>query len=370
MNKKWNKNLLFLFIPLMIILGKIIRWTVLKSVLVDMSIGNGMIVNIVNGNTCFSMLSKASGADPTGNSVALFSLINFLNLKTTVEFEIFITVVWNFILILLISKSKKTFNTLEFMFLIVSVAVLNIWDFCLAKEPVQMLFFLFIALVLMSNKLSNKNKYILTIFIILLSVLFYRIYYILIIGFFVVVYLICEKFLLKTNKINKKTVFKLLIILAFVYFIMLNIIKGIDIASYDELIRVRTRSGQAHTQMVNIFKSTNLVLFSIDYFIMIIRMMFPIELLIMGVKYIPYVFYQILVSYFMINNFVSIKKISATKKIAVYLYIAFLLASATFEPDFGSWVRHEAATIPVLLILSNVIEVKDKEVLLDEKNNN
>ena len=366
MKDKWDKTELLVFFPIMILIGKIIRWTILKSVLVDMSIGNGMISNIVEGNVFFSILSNSGGANPTGNSVFLFSIINIFKLTTTIEFEVYISIIWNFLLVYLLIKTKDEFTDMQFFFLNVSVIVLNIWCFCLSKEPVQMLFFLFISLILINKKLNSKSKYILSILIILLAVLFYRTYYILIIFFFILTYLVCEYFLFKLERINKKTIILLLVILAFTYFIMLNILSIIDIESYNELIYVRTRSGIANTQMINIFKSTNLLLFSLDYFIMIIRMMFPIELLPLGIKYFPYVLYQLLVSYFLIDSFSNIKKTSKSRKIAIYMFIAFLLASATFEPDFGSWIRHEASTFPIFLIICGALESKDKGEICNE----
>ena len=44
---KFNINLVVGLFPILILLGKIVRWTILKSVLVDMSIGNGMINRIL-----------------------------------------------------------------------------------------------------------------------------------------------------------------------------------------------------------------------------------------------------------------------------------------------------------------------------------
>ena len=172
MKDKWDKTELLVFFPIMILIGKIIRWTILKSVLVDMSIGNGMISNIVEGNVFFSILSNSGGANPTGNSVFLYSIINIFKLTTTIEFEVYISIIWNFLLVYLLIKTKDEFTDMQFFFLNVSVIVLNIWCFCLSKEPVQMLFFLFISLILINKKLNSKSKYILSILIILLAVLF------------------------------------------------------------------------------------------------------------------------------------------------------------------------------------------------------
>ncbi len=359
--KIYNVDLILILFPIMIIAGKFIRWTILKSVLVDMGIGNGMISKIINGTGWFTSLSETGISDAAGNSAVFFRIINIFRLDTITQFEIYISVIWNIILAIIICKSKKMLNTMQMLFLIASIAVLNIWDFCLAKEPVQLLFFLAIYYVLINNKLNIKSKYIGAILIMLLSVLYYRVYYILIIAFIILVSLICNKWLLKLKKVNKKTVIMLLGVLVVAYFIMLNAIKAIDAESYNELIRVRTRTGIANTQMVNIFKSTNLVLFCLDYLIMILRMLFPIELVPMSVKYWPYVFYQILISYFVIKNIIDIKTNTKSHNLALYIYIAFLLGSAAFEPDFGSWVRHEAATFPILMIVSDIVQYKDNK---------
>ncbi len=37
--------------------------------------------------------------------------------------------------------------------------------------------------------------------------------------------------------------------------------------------------------------------------------------------------------------------------LATAIFLGYVLASVLFEPDFGSWVRHEAATFPVLHLL-------------------
>ena len=259
---------------------------------------------------------------------------------------------------------------MQMIFLTASIAVLNIWDFCLAKEPVQLLFFLAIYYVIISRKIDIKTKYVLSILVMLISVLYYRVYYILIVAFMMIVAFLCNNWLLKIKKIRKRDVVILLVTLVISYFIMLNVIKVLDTNSYNELIRVRTREGPANTQMVNIFKSSNLILFCIDYLIMIIRMLFPIELITMGVKYWPYVFYQFIISYFIIKDITNMKNNTKSQNLALYIYIAFILGSATFEPDFGSWVRHEAATFPILMIVTKIVQMEEKIEQEYERNGN
>ncbi|MCI6266620.1 MAG: hypothetical protein MR598_07250 [Erysipelotrichaceae bacterium] len=359
------KILLALFI-ILIIVGKIIRHTILKSVLVDMSIGNGMINRILFENGWFQSLTDTGVSDAAGNASVFFRLINFFHFTTVGEFEFYITIIWNIILLLLIFSKAKPYTTSQLIFLSISIIVLNIWDFCLAKEPVQMLFFLAIYLAIISNNLTYWKKVFISLIIIVISILYYRIYYILIIMFFIIVSILCSLIILKPK--NKPTIIKVLLIIilcAVGYFLFLNICKYISTESYNELIRVRLRTSVAHTEITSLFQSENLLLFSIDYAIAIFRLLFPIELLPMGIKYWPYAFYQFLLSIYVIKFMKNMKVNNKSQNLALYLYLAFLLASATFEPDFGSWVRHEAACFPLLLIITNIVVPKD--VIKNEK---
>ena len=37
--------------------------------------------------------------------------------------------------------------------------------------------------------------------------------------------------------------------------------------------------------------------------------------------------------------------------IGLCFFLAYFLGSVLFEPDFGSFVRHEAATLPILILM-------------------
>jgi hypothetical protein len=56
------------------------------------------------------------------------------------------------------------------------------------------------------------------------------------------------------------------------------------------------------------------------------------------------------------------KELSEDEKTALNLFLAFVLMGAVFEPDFGSWIRHESVTIPLFLI---VFGLKDKKTPMD-----
>ena len=359
--KSYNIDIIFGIFLILVAVGKIIRYTIMKNVLVNSGIGHHFIYPILYGTGGITLFdSDSMTGDAGGNAVVIFRAINFFKINNYESWELYISVIWNIILFGLLLGVKKILNLKQFVFIGLSIIVLNIFDFTLAKEPIQMLYFIAIYYVLCLNNKSVKFKYILAIGIIAFSAISFRIYYFLIIMFMVLVQVLFNVFIIKKEKVKIKDIIIMLLVIVGFYFLFLNIMKVIMPTEYNELIRVRTRSSTAASDMRNIFKSTNLLIFSFDYLIMLLRMMFPIELLRLGIKYVPYVLYQVIITYFVIKNIKSIKSNGKIKNIALYLYIGFLFASATFEPDFGSWVRHEAVLFPILLILAD-IKRKDKE---------
>lgn len=356
--KSFNIDIIFGMFLILIAIGKVIRYTIMKSVLVDTGIGHHFIDSILYGTGGISLFdSDNMTGDAVGNAVVIFRLINFFKITTYGGWEIYISIIWNLIILGILLGIRKKLNWKQFIFIALSIIVLNIFDFTLAKEPIQMLYFIAIYYVLYSKNRNTKFKYIATLGIIVFSAISFRVYYFLIIMFMILVQVLFKIFIFKKEHVKIKDIIIMLLIIASFYCIFLNIMKVVMPNEYAELIRVRTRSSSAASDMRNIFKSTNLIVFSLDYLIMLIRMLFPVELLILGVKYVPYVFYQIIMTYFVIKSIKNIRKNGKVKNIALYLYIGFLFASATFEPDFGSWVRHEAVLFPIMLILADISQL-------------
>lgn len=73
--------------------------------------------------------------------------------------------------------------------------------------------------------------------------------------------------------------------------------------------------------------------------------MFPIELLVKGIKYFPYVVFQI----WFTKKLWNWKIIKNDKVILLY---SFILISGVFEPDFGSFLRH---IVPYFIIINSLI---------------
>lgn len=360
--RKIDRTLIIFLCIVSIFLGKVVRYTIMKESLVDYGIGHYFIVDIVNKNNSFGLTLKNDDHEEHGaggNTNFIFEKINFLDLKTYEGFEIYISFIFNFLILLLIGLcTKKSFSLFQSIFIIFSVAVLNIWDFCLAKEPIQMLYFLLMFYILRCD-FTERKKFYLIFGIYVLSALTFRNYYMLI-GIF----LFYSKFILNFIANNTKSkYFKLFVIIfsAYLfYLLLLVIVSKVSPIIYSDLLCVRLRTSPATTVINTLLNNgSNMFIFVFDYILIVIRMFFPIELVRFGPKYILYFIYQIMLGYYVIRKLIYFKKLNCNQKLALYIYIAFLLGSATFEPDFGSWVRHEAVLFPIMLYLGDFI--KDKE---------
>lgn len=346
----------------LIVGAKIIRYTIMKEVLVDMSIGHGMI-DMIN-HDMNSVVSEETQTEEemnaTERTTKIFKNLNFFQLITYEGFEVYITILWNIILLLIIFSLRKKLNVMQAIFLILTILVLNIFNFNLAKEPIQILYFILMYIVIASKSLKDSFKYVLCFGILYWASVTFRTYYILIAIFMLGASWICKTFVLIKDKLKIYDILMVIVALGIGYFLLLTIAKNAMPEEYAELVHVRTRETDAKSDIGNWITDddSNLVLFTLDYLIMLVRMMIPFELLSFGPKYWPYVAYQVMITFYVIMALKNIKKNHKSKNVALYVYLGFLCGSATFEPDFGSWVRHEAAIAPILFIIADMYKFK------------
>ena len=132
--------------------------------------------------------------------------------------------------------------------------------------------------------------------------------------------------------------------------------------AYQQIMTVRSdsldgrSSDVANATLINNWiggnNTTSLPLFLINYLINALRMMLPFELAVRSLQYLPFFFFQLAVTVYLAHLFGKISEIEdEVQLLAVAVFLGYLLASVIFEPDFGSWVRHESATFPVLHLL-------------------
>ncbi len=346
--------LALIYIPL-VLLSKLVRWTIMKPQLVDVSAG-WSLVGIINRGECGSFAFNQN------NTLPLYDFVNFCGLTSYVEWEWFITIALNIIVFVSASnflQNNKGATLFDNIFIYLNVAILNIFCFNMAKEPPQMLCFLLMSFaVLYPPNIYAKR---IAIALALLFTTFYmRKYYGLVLIYYFVVEFAVNNWIAKVDTSTSKgkrdiafIILGLLIFFSGCQYILLSIMSSVDPETYAEMIRVNNRDWTAAaSEITPIFASENRALFTVDYFIKIFRLMFPIELLLKGkITYIFIIVYHFMLFSYLLKSFINFKNITVSHKCALYLYIAFWICSASFEPDFGSWIRHEGVAFPVIILL-------------------
>jgi len=431
-NTAKNINNLYIWIIPIIIASKVVRWTIMYSKLIWVSIGNGMVDRMNQGMYHFrlSMLSQVTNAASVAeaNAGALFQAINIFGIETRDQWEVFITIVYNFLtLFVVIDFYKRTpqAGKYENIFIYLGIAILNIFCFCLAKEPYQMLFFFLMAIAIIKGK-GYQQKTILLGITLLVTVLLSRKYFgLILLYYFILQYLV--RYLFDNINFHSKNGKKKLIvnvifaggIIGICYFFLLSYLSGNMESTYDEMInanyRNTNRDSIADSEITPFFPRGNRIYAAADYVLKIFRLMFPIELLVKGkVKYLFLIVFQGLLAMFIGRAFMNrrapyqerteeneeveeseeenkeIEEVidenedeeededededidededededvdeevqkrrdedrRQTRTAALYLYLAFLFCSAAFEPDFGSWIRHQGVALPIILLI-------------------
>lgn len=344
----------------------------MKETLIDFSKGWSYVDPILHEPVQFTfmgtedVLEGSSGTD--ANLFLVFKLIRWLSLgvpDTFQGFEVVITFFWSLMLFFMLCKMKPIISIMEFAFISLSVIVLSVYCFSLAKEPVQMLFFLLMFWILHTSKLSDKQKNVLCILTILLSVVTFRTYYILILLFGFVFQLWMAS---KSQKRNKKstpawiTVVGVFIILSLTYLLIMTVLKFAKADLYkrmaDSLLYASEATSSSNTYIENAIctnGSNNVILVWLEYTFTVLRMLIPVELFPLGPKYWPYILYQILLTGIVVKAICHYKENTKAQNIALFLLVGFIFTSATFEVDFGAWIRHCAVTFPLILIVSGII---------------
>ena len=107
----------------------------------------------------------------------------------------------------------------------------------------------------------------------------------------------------------------------------------------------RLESSDARTIISDCLDKDGMIFLYINYFINTLRLLFPVELLVKGIKYFPYIVFQI----WFTKKLWNWKSVKNNKVILLYSFISI---SGVFEPDFGSFLRH---TVPYFIIIQNIL---------------
>ncbi|MCL2400722.1 MAG: hypothetical protein FWC91_13380 [Defluviitaleaceae bacterium] len=348
-------NLIYVFFVPLVLLGKLIRWTILYDGMIGGAIGL-LYMDMAMG---IDLDIDEEGPGPILTNIILF--LNRFGVSTFLQFEIIFTIVWNFITFLLLLKIKKHLTIIETIFVSLSIIVLNIFAFTLSKEPIQMLYFLLIFFILCKNSFSGITKSILSIGALLFSAITFRTYFGLIVLYMWAAQVIMPIFMSK--KRNLVTALTMLLLLSsLIYFSLLTLGPYLPVMSgeqHSELVRVRQQQDRLVARTL-ISASTRVDTFpwmAVNYFLIMLRLMFPFELLPFGIQFFPYTLYQLVITYIFLKCLASYRENPPSVNLAMFIYFGFLATSGAYQPDFGSWVRHSSVLFPIFLVMMKIRSV-------------
>lgn len=378
-----DARVLLVLYPLLLILGKIVRWTIMRGTLVNMSKGWGWIDPITEGNWSwqfFGLDELTEGDIGQGDNVYTFFKFFWTFLwgrvpESFVGFEICITITFGFFLFLVLAGMKKRLSLIEGAFVCLSVIVMSVYCLCLSKEPFQMFFFLLMYMVLRSRVIPENAKLYAGYLVIFLSVCNFRTYYALIFCFAVTYQILCVKIRKpgrvirhynRNGQVSWPMLLMVYLVMVLVYFVMMLALSAVSNDLYlrfrDALLYASDATSGSHTYIENLISinETDPIVptVTLEYALVVLRLLFPFELVQNGPKYWPYVLYQLFMTMFMFKSLRNMRQNSPTQNAATIIFVGYVFASATFEVDYGAWVRHCAVTIPMVLVSNGIIGEK------------
>ena len=347
---------LFQMFVLIVIVAKIVRWTVMYGNQVVCGVGHFWINDLKAGRVSFQLFSAEEGSSAAGgNATYLFHLIDFFHLQTYEAWEIYTSILSNAIVLVFMLKLKRKIRIYQWVIVAATIAVLNIFSFCLAKDPIQMLYFMAIALILLTDW-GYVQKSLAIYGCLYISMVTFRTYYALILVFIMAAQVVLEGLKRLEGGLSRF----LLFVGCMTLFggIFLSVVYNVLPENYQDIYaaRVLTRSIEtANSGMKNWIDTESVFTFTLNWIVVVLRLWFPLELMPMGPKYWVYVVYQLMMTLLMFRTLAHLRENKQSVNLALCVYLGFSLGSGLFEPDFGSWIRHEAVCFAVIFIMGDLV---------------
>lgn len=291
-------------------------------------------------------------------AVDFFRKINFFHFTEHIQWSLFGGVLLTIVVMIIFSRVKGL-DFQQVIFGMMCVGLLNIYVFNISKDALQFGMFAFIYIVVSIERIPLFLRALATAGLLYWMSTIYRSYYIIMAFFFAVIFLVF--YVIRKSIQNKGTklkVFHYLFIIVGLYAMVCVFMFSARVlfkSDYQAVLEARNYSNQqGQTSVIKEpfeHNNSNLPIFLVDYGIDAIRMMFPIELVTIGVFYLPFFAFQVFMLFYTVRGIKYLDKIDDKAFIGLCVFIAFFQGSVLFEPDFGSFVRHEAATFPAIILM-------------------
>ena len=369
-----NKNaLLALIFPVMVAAKIMVAYILPPKYFYDNNRMLGM-TNVTLGFSPSSDMQEWGGDYRTASD--LFARINFADLTTMLDWSICLGIIGTVIVLFMVLRADAP-DLLQSLFVLATVGLLNIYIFNIGKDIIQFAFFFAVYLVLLIPLNNSLIKVLACAGILYYESTFFREYYILIAALILAVYVVLAVFR-RRQRLGFGSMIAILVILYAGIYAMMMMAQRMMPDEYNQMIGLRSGyltafdgSADSATLIRNWIPGDGLPVFMANYVFNAFRMMIPLELALKGAYYLPFFAFQCMITFYTVNLIRQINNIDDPNLfIALCVYIGYALASFIFEPDFGSWTRHESATFPVLLLLVcnryQKIPLSQEERLLQE----
>lgn len=282
-----------------------------------------------------------------------FRKINIFNFTERIQWSIFLGIVLTIIAVMMFKKCEGL-DTRQIVFGSMCVALCNIYVFNISKDALQFGIFILIFIVVSIKKIPIWIKAVAAGLLLYWESNVYKNYYIIMAFFFMVIFIAFSIIRVKKKRLRW---FQYLIVVVGLYamvYVFLFSARSLFPSDYQDIMEAREYSShQGQTTVIQepFEHNGNLNLFFADYLIDSVRMMFPFELVQIGAFYVPFFAFQVFLLFYLIRGIKYMDELDDKSFIGLCIFLAYFLGSVLFEPDFGSFVRHEAATLPVIILM-------------------
>lgn len=258
-------------------------------------------------------------------------------------------------------SKRWALNLFQSVFFLAAYALCGVYIFIFNKDVLQFFIYL-IAFGLLNSRFSKTLKVCLISLVFIAESLVWRQYYIVLAAFLPLInYWLND--MAKSDKIKLKNYLTLYFKILLFAFIFLTALRLISFTNYQAIVDKHGVDRESYTataaisgiqSWIPVDSSTATPLVILNWVINFFRLLFPIELFRLGPYYWVFASYQLCLSIAAARSLSSAARgcsVDENQILVVALYFAFVICSALFEPDFGSWVRHETASLPFLLLL-------------------
>jgi hypothetical protein len=264
----------------------------------------------------------------------------------------FISYTIPFLLIVVVLKKLK----LQMNF--ITAALFSVWNILLAvyfgmysKEPLALSFVTLILLLAGSNR-----GMVLGLFFALIYAVFFRIYWLIAIGFFAV-----NLFLIR-RKYSFAAIIFIQLAIALAVFKLANVVTGQYLSEFRSMVNEREVYIEVATMVNNVLPNSSSIHDWLNAIIGWGMLLFPLYLIRTGaMQHIVFMFFQlanlaffVAAARFLVKNMPAVEyslggKIRRRLDVSIAWCLAYSFVQGIFEPDFGSFSRHQVILLPMWL---------------------